>query len=186
MGEMCKAIMTELKKKSLSDCLRIPYAWHEACIWHRLPEAIAYFMSIYHLVIFSPYLVRVWGFTMSGQTASVWWLILGGALQITDFVDMLNIYHLRRGEVKDSLSRATLELMADYAGMSRRHFPRYRSFARQFPSQRPVTRSFLMFSLMYSWTNDWSNNRDDDDFRHHPVHYDITVNVTNKRHEDPF
>ena len=36
-------------------------------------------------------------------------------------------------------------------------------------------RGALMFSLIYARTNGWVNNRDADDFRHHRVHYDITL-----------
>ena len=43
-----------------------------------------------------------------------------------------------------------------------------------FPSQRPVTRG-LLFSLIYPWTNGWANDRDAGDWRHHHVHYDVTV-----------
>ena len=36
-------------------------------------------------------------------------------------------------------------------------------------------RGDLMFSLIFPWTNDWATNRDADDLRLHPAHYDVTV-----------
>ena len=38
----------------------------------------------------------------------------------------------------------------------------------------------LMFSLICVWTNVWANNRDDNDFRRHRVHCDVTVMNYNK------
>ena len=43
----------------------------------------------------------------------------------------------------------------------------------EFPTQMPVTRSFDVF--ICAWINGWVNNSDAGDFRHHRVHYDVTV-----------
>ena len=70
-----------------------------------------------------------------------------------------------------------------------RHFPSYWPFARgihRSPVNSPHKgqgRGALMFTLIYAWTNSWVNNRDTDDLKRHPGHYDVTVMKSDKNPE---
>ena len=57
-------------------------------------------------------------------------------------------------------------LLAMYAGNSQ--------VTGEFPTQRPVTRSFDISSIC-AWINRWVNNREADDLRRRPAHYDVIV-----------
>ena len=52
-----------------------------------------------------------------------------------------------------------------------KHFPRYWPFVGGI-HRSPVK---LKSSLICAWINGWINNREDDDFRRHRAHYDVTV-----------